>query len=496
MTSLVNLKTICDSDNFQVEYEIIPPFDVSIETDSGQLANIKARKQIENRLQINSEKIEELNKEIKRLTNHADGIDYMVAVGSGIIAGVVDSLWVGEFSFSRGKAWSDKKVNDFVMKTAKKQGYTGKRLDGAIKHLEDKFKIPGDNIWKGKNKGISAKSHHIDDLAHHPSVIGLFFSILTQFTKKGYFSNNEGIFLPISIDPNGDGLIGHDITSKIFCGTVNWFYHLVSDMAGSSKTAGGGMGIPGPILSLMKELSAIPGIKKSGLPQKINDAFVKNNFDLRSELAVGHELGRQAVPVILNEVMVRSFYFIRRLVKEVKEKRNFKDIEWKNCLPWNNRTIVRMLTIATGTFTAFDMIDAAIRSGLKSGGNPALFAKEFILRVNFVGLGRFAIAVYSDVKMGIKRAKLRNQRIAIYSEQLHLANARIFYLQADTWTAAQKTEQTINEALEIMDKTMVYYAKSLQVIEADIEDIEHSKKKIERKNPALINEIEEALKWG
>ncbi|MDR0312342.1 MAG: hypothetical protein LBI14_01960 [Treponema sp.] len=494
MTSLMNLKTVVDG--FEVEYEIIPPLDTSFENDPKKLAIIKAKNQIETRLQINSDKIEELNKEIDRLTNHADGIDYMVAVGSGIIAGIVDSLWVGEFSFKRGKDWSNKTVNDFVMKTAKKQGYNGNRLDGAIQHLENKFKIPSDNIWKGGNTGISAKSHHIDDLAHHPSPIGLFFSILTQFTKKGYFQNSSGTFLPISIDENGEGLIGHDFISKIFAGTINWFYHLVSDMSGSKKTAGVGMGIPGPIVSLLKELSMMPGLKNSGLPKKINDAFVKNKFDLRSEMAVGHELGRQAVPVILNEVIVRAFYFIRRLVREIKEKGNFKEIEWKNCLPWNNRTIVRMLTIATGTFTACDLIDAAIRGALKSGGNPALFAKEFILRVNFVGVGRFAIAVYSDVKMGIQRSKLRNKRIAIYSEQLHLSNAKIFYLQADMWIAAKETEQTINEVFDMMDKTIVFYIESLKAIEADIDDIERSKKLIERKDKKFINEIEETLKWG
>ncbi|WP_028560536.1 hypothetical protein [Paenibacillus pinihumi] len=87
----------------------------------------------------------------------------------------------------RGKAWSNQITNDFVMKVVKAQGYEGNRLDGAIKFLEGKFHIPGDNIWKGKNVGISAKSHHLDDLAHHPTPIGLFFSILTQFTKTGYF---------------------------------------------------------------------------------------------------------------------------------------------------------------------------------------------------------------------------------------------------------------------------------------------------------------------
>jgi len=502
MTSLMNFKTVVsddfkvESDDFEVEFEIIPPLDEQTEIDPRQPAIIEDINRIDHRLQINAEKIEELNKEIDRLTNHADGIDYMVAVGSGIIAGLVDSFWVGEFSFDRGKAWSNKKVNEFVMKTAKKQGYKGERLDGAINHLENKFKVPSDNIWKGANKKVSAKSHHIDDLSHHPSPIGLFFSILTQFTKKGYFQNSEGAFLPISIDENGEGLIGHDLKSKIFAGTVNWFYHLVSDMSGSKKTAGVGMGIPGPIVSLIKELSTIPGLNKSGLPKKINDAFVKNKFDLRSEMAVGHELGRQVVPVILNEVIVRAFYFIRRLVNEVKIKGNFNNIEWKNCLPWNNRTIIRMLTIATGTFTACDLIDAAIRGAIKSGGNPALFAKEFLLRVNFVGVGRFAIAVYSDIKMGVKRSRLRNQRIAIYNEQLHLSNAKIFYLQADMWIAAEKTEKTINEVFDLMDKTMVFYTQSIQEIDDNLSKITNNVKLIDEKNKGFKNEIKEAIKWG
>jgi hypothetical protein len=115
----------------------------------------------------------------------------------------------------------------------------------------------------------------------------------------------------------------------------------------------------------------------------------------------------------LNEVIVRSFYFIRRLVVEIREKKEFGKIEWKNTLPFKNRTIIRMLTIATGTFTLVDLADAAIRGAIKSGGNAALFAKEFILRVNFVGVGRFAVAVVTDMAMGVKRSRRRNERMAI-----------------------------------------------------------------------------------
>ena len=44
---------------------------------------------------------------------------------------------------------------------------------------------------------------------------------------------------------------------------ITWFFHLVSDMAGSSSTVGitGGTGIPGPILALANEVFAIPLFK-------------------------------------------------------------------------------------------------------------------------------------------------------------------------------------------------------------------------------------------
>lgn len=493
MNELPELKVI--EDDFEVEFEILPSSDELMDVDFRKQIIFDGLNEVNATLSSNQIKINDLNKEIDRLTNHADGLDYMVAVGSGILAGIVDSLWVGEFEFERGKAWSNKSVNEFVMKVAKSKGYQGDRLDGAIQFMEGKFPIPSDNIWKGKDLGISARSHHLDDLAHHPTPIGLFFSILTQFTKTGYFQNSAGQFLPISVDESG-GLIGNNVPSKLFSGTVNWFFHLVSDMSGSNKTAGVGMGIPGPIVSLLKEVSMVPGLNKTGLSKQVSEIFGKERFDFRSELAVGHELGRQAVPVILNEIIVRAFYFIRRLIMEIKEKRSFSKIEWKKTLPWKNRTIIRMLTIATGTFTLVDLVDAAIRGAVKSVGNPGLFAKEFILRVNFVGVGRFAIAVVTDIGMGIKRNKLRDERMGVLSEQLHLMNAKVFYLQGDMWIAAETTEKTINEAMGMMEKTTIAFFQALQESSQSLDNIGQYVPDINKHNPVLIENINNELKWG
>jgi hypothetical protein len=482
-----------NDDEFEVEYEILPPGILPSETDARQQAIFRSVHVIDDRLEENLGQIVEFDKEIDRLTNDADPMDYAVAVGSGLLAGLVDSFWVGEWSFDRGNAWSYSKVNDLVVKAAKQHGYEGEGLEGAIGHLERKFPIPSDSpeVWRGFGSRTSPRSHHIDDLAHHPTLLGLFASILTQFTGNAYFSNKNGNFLKHA---TGGTNIQDNIFSKIFCGSWNWLWHLFSDMAGTSSNPGAGMGIPGPIGALLKELSAIPGIRDSNLPMKINYAFIKEKFDFRSEIGIGYELGRQTFPVILNEVIVRVFYFIRRLIGEIKEKKDFNKIEWKKCLPWKNRTIVRMLTIAHGTFVAIDLADAGIRAFIKSGGHPAAFGANFLLRVNFVGVGRFVIAVSSDVIMGMQRSRLTNKRIVAYSERIHLLNAKVSYRQAEMWIAAEATKEAINKACMAMQETISFFINSLNEIEDDINKPNYEL--IEKENPGLKEELSNILKWG
>lgn len=272
---------------------------------------------------------------------------------------------------------------------------------------------------------------------------------------------------------------------------MNWFFHLVSDMSGSSKTAGVGMGIPGPIV--LKEMSTLPGLNKTGLSKKLHEVFVKERFDLRSEMAVGHELGRQALPVLLNEVLVRAFFFIRRLIDQVKTQGSIQEVDWKQTLPWDNRTIRRMLTIATGTFTAVDLADAAIRAAMKSRGNIAIFGGQLILRVNIVGVGRFTFAVYSDISMGAQRGRLRDERISLLSQQLHWTNAKTAYLQGDTWLAATHTNTALREAEHTMHHAITVSLRAWDEDRAALRRIDSLKTGIERHNPGLIDDITNIL---
>lgn len=139
-------------------------------------------------------------------------------------------------------------------------------VKSAVKALEKRFPIPSDGNTSDFGGGLQ---HHLRDFAHHPTIVGLAFSLLTQFTEKSYGTYMNGTFLVVDVPTKSKPFIGKDVPQKILMGTITWFLHLVSDVVGSSSTARvtGGTGIPGPILALAKEISAIPLFKNL----KVND---------------------------------------------------------------------------------------------------------------------------------------------------------------------------------------------------------------------------------
>ncbi len=510
MRSFVELKE--QNDELCVEFEALTSDNAAL---SGRRRNIQGMIfDTDDILAANSAKLDALNSELDRLTNHADGADYTVAVASGIIAGLIDSFFVGEFSFERASTWGSCKINDLVLKIAGTQGYKGNDLGDAIRSLENKFPIAADKATAAFGGG---RQHHLRDFSHHPTPAGLFFSLLTQFTGRVYGTNTAGAFMSYELVGADRVLIGKDMPQKILLGAVFWLFHMVSDMAGASfsvMSGGIGTGLPGPIVSLLKELSALPIFRNTNadgnkefsvwISKLFNGTLLGKRgadgtlmpikFDLRTEIGVAHELGRQAVPVIVNECIVRGFYFVRRLCNEIKtcgvqSAADLKNINWTNTLPIKNRTIIRMLTISTGTMTAVDLADAAIRSAIKCGGDPAAFASGFILRINFVGIGRFAIAVVTDIKMGIEREKLVSERIIMLNQRAKLYNAKSYYRQAEMWVAMGDTMRSIDELYAMVcaskDKLLGYFAD----IGNDIKSICDDLGSIDKHNKGLSDDI-------
>lgn len=349
--------------------------------------------------------------------------DYKMAAACGVIAGLCDSFFVGKFSLDRASEWGSNRVNEFVIWVAKQHSnFKGESLHDAIAFLEKEHPFVGDKVTADMGGGLQ---HHLRDFSHHFSPVGLAFSVLTQFTGKIYGTDQYGEFIAVPVDARwfDEGLIGGGFCEKLFLGIVGWFFHMVSDMAGSSSNPGAGTGIPGPILSLMKEFSALPVFRNAmdpdlGLRKFIAKMFngtvfarvdadghkESRRFNLRTETGVVYELGRQSLPVLLNECLTRCCYFLRHLYLEVRriDVRSLGDlrkIDVAELLPFNNPRVVCMVSIASATFTAVDTVDAAIRAvlvGLQD--EPKEGVKEFILRINYVGVARLVFAVGVDAK--------------------------------------------------------------------------------------------------
>ena len=171
MSEILALKTEQINDNsenkFEIEFSVETPLEFKNDIDSTHLMIVNKMNSVDQLLEENQKIIDSYNKEIYYLTNHSDGIDYTVAVASGIIAGVIDIVFVGDFSFDQANLDGDKLADKIVVSTAKMKGYKGNDVPGAIRHLEKNFTIAADTKTKQFGGG---KQHHLRDFSHHPNL--------------------------------------------------------------------------------------------------------------------------------------------------------------------------------------------------------------------------------------------------------------------------------------------------------------------------------------
>ncbi|MCH5256163.1 MAG: hypothetical protein J1D87_02675 [Lachnospiraceae bacterium] len=387
----------------------------------------------------------------KNINQKIDKYDVALSISSGALTAAMDVLWVGDISLADAHEWGSDKIDNFVMKVAKSKGYKGNDIAGVIKKLEDDFPMDGDLLTKEFGSG---SQHHLRDFSHHPTPIGLMFSLLMQFTGKGYGTKTNGEFVSYDLP----GWQPKSFIDSVYLGTVTWLFHMISDIAGSSGTrrmGREGTGLPGPLMSFLKEISSIPGIRniagktdpKTSSNKESNYQFSvicskmfngtllgkhdesgklilhqELRFDLRTELGIVNESikNKLYIPVVLNELIVASFYSVRRFMMQIEEGEinsldDLQHIDISKCLPWKNEAIRHMRMIATSTFTSIDLAVAGIGAALKNKNNPSGFALDFMQSINYWGLGSFALASNSEFMLAIQ--KMQTGFLAAAEEQ-------------------------------------------------------------------------------
>ena len=355
---------------------------------------------------------------IKALKPDCDRTDYMLAASCGALCGVIDIFLVGKPGESPLGSITDQWFANRTMDFARLCHPKNKKFDSlesALRFLEKEFKVPYDQTGLGDAGkeifGLNAINHHFKSLAHNPSLLGLFFSILNQFTNTSHFVTDGKLISLQEADGKWE-MQGDNIPAKLFCGFANWIGHLISDISGSQSSAKSrkrGMGIPSPLWTWTNDIIAVKaalGLTVTETEKAMNDlalTIFEKGYDTRFQTA-------QAIPVFLNELLVRLLYAGRRLFRYFSEipkaERSF-GLMWKMCEPFSNPTVKRMLTVAHGTFCLVDVGDAVGRSFVSGGGT--FHAVEFVLRLNIVGVGRFTISLYGETKRAISYGHVKRE---------------------------------------------------------------------------------------
>ena len=494
------IETECES----VELEILEP---ASEMDA-QLAEI-------------DEKIANLSIETDKLTSHTDKLDYAVAVASGVLTGLIDALFVGETEYD---------------------------IEKVRKELEKKYHTPHDSAYQhrivkddGKTGWISSTQYHrFEDLAHHPTILGLLASILSRFFRIAIFCKGSGKNINIFFtDPKSSiqtqkeeaadmymawglailsgvgawvvsvakskGVLDKNIPAplrkvieavvampaiiELLISVDKWLGHIMSDVSTTQ-------GIGGSIISNINELfTLIPGLNKLGLADKVKKCYASKSMNLLKGSGVIFSAAKhQMLPVVINEALVRCFYFLRHLITEYKQSNGFENINWGNVIPFGNRTVERMITVASGTFTAVDTLDALIKGAIHSGGTLAGFGKQVFLRLNFVGIGRFAIALGTDVVMGLSKDAKDRKTMLLKAEALYLMDAKLYHGETLVWSAAKDANESVDKLLEAMRGISFEIADGARSVSDSVETIKAlDTESIEKNNEGLTSELLEIL---
>ncbi len=395
-------------------------------------------------LLVNSEE----NRTLILKKDRCDKYDYIAAVACGAIGGMIDIFLVGIPTDSILGKWTDKQVDRAVMVFAGKLGWTpqtqkANNVKSAISFLEKTFKVNYDQRKPGDVKNlfdIAPYTHHMMSLAHSPDIVGLFFSVLNQFTSTSSFIAN-GQLVTISTDTYE--LHGGNFLMKIMCGIANWFGHLMSDVAGSSGSHGRGTGIVMPFYEFFGvckfgKFSTQNGLKD--LSEIASQAFVQG-YDFRFGLNL-------SIPLIVTELSIRLIWGLRQ---RFQYHRSIKD----SIPSMRNDELRMMLLVGNGTLCIMDGLDAVIRSG----GNFLLF----FMRFNLIAWTRFATLVLKEVfirvgitdelQMNIEAYKRIHEALQAYLHELEAIDIQLFQKEAAQYKklvdiiATAKNDEELNLGL-------------------------------------------------
>lgn len=391
-----------------------------------------------------------------------DKYDYLIAGFSGAVAGMIDSVFVGAPKESILGKWTDVSTDVVIKKLAKMHGWKPQstntdNINHAIKYFEAKYPVNYDQAY-GKAVGdllnMNTRNHHIKSLAHAPDLFGLIFSVLDQFTNTSHFLDNGRL---IVFDTGTSTLQGfNNPIAKIFAGICNWFWHTISDFAGSGGRTDRGSGVPIPFFEMF-QLCDFGEFAVKNSTMTLADFSVEvfeQGYDARFGITM-------ALPLILSDLIIRFLWGIKQ--------RFYHKQEWKDCIPRKEHPELRwMLIIGNATLCMVDGLDATIRSN----GNLLSFFLHFNIIAWFKLLVRVIQEIQIQFSFSYEDIKLQfeylNNQMSVYLNKLKSIDYNGYQKQLkELEEISDLLEGNIEEASEHMSKYI-----SLHHIETDFKDFD------------------------
>ena len=449
----------------------------------------------------------EVEEQLKEYTLTLTSVDYAAAVICGILSGGIDALWIGETPFQQSaqKAFS---------------GQLKEITQTVLKRVMESKPLPSltPSFQKAVAPGALGDIPFLSDLAQRISPTGLGAAILLQLSAGGLlsFSKDNIRLFPADLDNQvSESEKAVLVLAAIVIGVMKWLQtastedhdredfpvrfstldkvrDLVRSSAGfgkfltlierwqkqlpnefiKAKTANSEKNAAKPaygkesiFLTFFTMLGSAPGLEHTGLAAAMRLQMESKRIGL-NKIPVVNSLTKQTVPVLLNETLVRTFFFATRLAKELAITEDVNAITWDHVLPFNNRNVDRMMVFSSTTLSLADTTDALIHAALDSEGNAVLFGARFVSRFNLVAAGRAVVAVCLDVaedhaemELLIQKRRLTEERAArvraLLSDYRKKLNAKLAeFITADLETFLQGVD-LIDKGLAAKDSDLI-----------------------------------------
>ena len=152
-------------------------------------------------------------------------------------------------------------------------------------------------------------------------------------------------------------------------------------------------------------------------------------------------------------------FFVSRLADKLAQSNSLVGISWPEIMPIGNRTVDRMMTVASLTLSLADTADAAVHACLESAGNKILAIQRFSVRYNYVAAGRVAIAIVKEVQGDAREIQLLREKRLLLETKATLSVKKLEeYMDAldarlDEYLSEDLT--AFFEGFQLMDKGLV-----------------------------------------